>query len=754
MTRWLASAALAATVLAAAIAVPRPAQAGDAGEWVEIVTRPSAEVGARGFARLVALPDGRLFLWGPPAANASTDWCSVAFDPAANAWHPLVPRGKEAWLQQRPKMYATGMRWGHAIRLERPEGLLQPIPMCYFHQAAYVPTMKRVLLFVGGKHLAFDPETNTWEELTPRTSPPHVVWSAMEYDPANDEVVLFGGGAMCEENRPGTWLFSPKAMDWRKLDQPLGEQPPPRCNAPLACDPENRLIALFGGDAQDHYLADTWVYDCSRRRWRELKTNVRPCPRTAPALCFLDKHGVFLMGGTVPDKALAAASEETWTLDAATGTWTRVAGKFPAAFSCSLAYDAARDRAILYQTPGQWPKQSSVYAWVPGLAPAGEGRTAPPEPIAKYRGPAWYTEGVPPADEAAGEKLIAALEPNTWTKLAFPREGMMRTWGSATVDTDRHEVVYWGGGHCGYCGTDVSHLSLKTLRWTTSFPPEFPPAPYNGFYGDESSFLIACRTFRGRPWVQHGRTSYAYDPVARMVVFTQSISCVPRGDWTYLYDPARRDFVARFPQPFIGGWGVSGAAVTTRRGVFDYLTPGDHRSPEVGLFRLDATERKWTNLSGGKATVPCPEKCRMVYDSTRDHLVLVSQEGSGKEARPALYAWDLAGNATTWAKLDLAGEPPRAFYRESVYLARHDRILNLNTEGLFACDLAAGNRWANTRIPLPAGAQVNANTAMVYDPGLDVLVLFCGGNTGPVHTWLMRYVPGAAATTHPGEQGG
>jgi len=30
---------------------------------------------------------------------------------------------------------------------------------------------------------------------------------------------------------------------------------------------------------------------------------------------------------------------------------------------------------------------------------------------------------------------------------------------------------------------------------------------------------------------------------------------------------------------------------------------------------------------------------------------------------------------------------------------------------------------------------------MVYEPGMDVLVLFSGKNTGDVGVWLMRYQP-------------
>jgi hypothetical protein len=88
----------------------------------------------------------------------------------------------------------------------------------------------------------------------------------------------------------------------------------------------------------------------------------------------------------------------------------------------------------------------------------------------------------------------------------------------------------------------------------------------------------------------------------------------------------------------------------------------------------------------------------------------------------------------------MSGDAPKAFYREGAYLPKHDRILNLTRgEGLYVCELAKGNQWRKTDIALPI--EVNPNTAMVYDPGLDVVVLIHGRNTGPAKLWLMRYVP-------------
>ena len=64
------------------------------GEWVKLLTKSSKEVGARSFSRIVSLPGDRMFIWGPPGENPATDWCTAAFNLAADSWEPLIPEGK------------------------------------------------------------------------------------------------------------------------------------------------------------------------------------------------------------------------------------------------------------------------------------------------------------------------------------------------------------------------------------------------------------------------------------------------------------------------------------------------------------------------------------------------------------------------------------------------------------------------------------------------------------------------------------
>jgi hypothetical protein len=45
-----------------------------------------------------------------------------------------------------------------------------------------------------------------------------------------------------------------------------------------------------------------------------------------------------------------------------------------------------------------------------------------------------------------------------------------RTWRSATFDTDRRLILYWGGGHCGYVGSDVDAYDIESNTFGVAEP--------------------------------------------------------------------------------------------------------------------------------------------------------------------------------------------------------------------------------------------------------------------------------------------
>ena len=696
------------------------AQAGkaEAGVWKP---RPG-DPGRFPYFRLLAVGSGKGLLW-------STE-CDL-----------LTGQGRKlvAAVPDKIVHYNRHGRW----RPARVEGELIPSRTHYFNQAAYVPSRRKAYFFVAGRLHAFDLPAKRWSEVKAPGGPPLVVWGAMEYDPVNEELVLFGGGAGPDGRRPGTWLFNLKSGKWSRPPQPIEAQPPARCMAAMAYDSRNKLIAVFGGNAQDRYLTDTWVYDCPKRQWRELKANVRPWPRKRPCLTYLGKHGVFLMGGTVvgeygkynsadyrvgqPYRAkMARAGRETWVLDAAKATWTRVRGDFPVSrVWTSLTYDGDSDTAVVYRVPRDGKAKAGLHAWRPDLTPAAEpGTPAPANDMYVYYRPEWYTRGLPPADAKAGEAFLAKMPPNRWVEVKPPRPAHTRTWGSAIMDTDAHEVLYWGGGHCGYTGTDVSHFSLKTLRWTGSFPGEFTPE-VPPFYGPGVNMSRPIHSLGGRPWVPHADTTYGYDAAGRKAVMTGTTG--PTG--TFIYDPAKRDFVDRFDQPFgYGGASFPTMLCPTPHGMMCYQSINSYwKGAQKGLFKLDLAARKWTRIG------PVGSKCRssgnnrMVYDSKRDRLLIIDSTSR------TLSAWSFRDGGG-WKVLDCAGEvPASSLVRESAYLPAHDVILSCG--GAWLCDLAKGNRWIATGIDI---GRAGRNLAMTYDPALDVLVKLNGSSTAPVRLWLMR----------------
>jgi hypothetical protein len=125
---------------------------------------------------------------------------------------------------------------------------------------------------------------------------------SLAYDPMHDEIVLFGGGHVAEQGRDGrivgytgTWLYRFQENRWLPLA--LETQPPPRMNTRLVCDTKNQQLVLFGGDAQSHYLADTWIFDLKTRTWRQSKAASGPEARAGHFTVYDPETGWVIIGG-------------------------------------------------------------------------------------------------------------------------------------------------------------------------------------------------------------------------------------------------------------------------------------------------------------------------------------------------------------------------------------------------------------------------------------------------------------------------
>jgi hypothetical protein len=469
---------------------------------------------------------------------------------------------------------------------------------------------------------------------------------------------------------------------------------------------------------------------------------------------------------------------DMWTYDVAADRWQRLTGEVPTGFYISADIAPAERTIVLVtntQTLGDrtscnilYPVRTT-YAYRIAVARLAGAADLPRshEPTPK-RDPA-DLEGMEPdtARRQAQETRLKSLRDNEWVLLADPgRAAPARTWGSATFDTDRGRILYWGGGHCGYEGNDFDAYDVAEHTWLGDPAPDYPERLWN------HGVRLAGMTFDGRPWTDHGRKIYAYDPVGKKVIMVPRFRLTTgyEPDWmrsyptedlaapdalvqapssyrkaiTYSYDPSTREWTVIGPGPA----GVD-ALVTTRHGVMGvnvdwpgrendagYQFPWDpsHPPSDNAIFLLRGA--RWERLSKGQ---PSPqnlfEMTSMAYDSKRDQVVL---HGGGKR-RDELWVFDMKTRA--WRNMQArvaspVGTNPPGCTRESVYIPGEDVVLIIGDGGRTWEYSPAENAWRRVDLDVSGGEDLfrttGQNRAVVYDPKRDLvyLILGPGGNEG------------------------
>ena len=130
---------------------------------------------------------------------------------------------------------------------------------------AYDPATDQLLLFGGSTPYSVGDtwtwDGTTWTELSPATSPTSRYNSSMAYDPAAGQLVLFGGFTHPGFGAGGllgdTWTWD--GTTWTELSP--ATIPSARQEAYMAYDPATDQLLLFGGvDYYGNPFNDTWVY--------------------------------------------------------------------------------------------------------------------------------------------------------------------------------------------------------------------------------------------------------------------------------------------------------------------------------------------------------------------------------------------------------------------------------------------------------------------------------------------------------------
>lgn len=451
----------------------------------------------------------------------------------------------------------------------------------------------------------------------------------------------------------------------RNLQRQMEEQteadypvPSSRRNSPLVYDAQHHVCVLFAGDHEDYLLNDTWILDLKSNQWRRLQPPMAPRHRAGHALVYLPKSGrIALYGGYQQNTSEGYGSRsyrflepelwlfdvkgekwealDTWPLPNSSSSSTKEAPEefpFPLTgfhgyygqFYAPPALGSTHDDRLILANPdtrehsgGGWkrPAITWIYSIDSRFTSADLTKKLGTTPHTRwYRGGS-FSAGYCEVETAPNPLDFTSLEANRWIKFPNPPKNpcqgcRQRDWGTAVWDSDRSQILLWGGGHCVRASSSVVHFSPYSGRMVESYDADEPYGT-NGLGGYGS-------TLWNRPWCDvHNYKHYAYDPKCQLMVSHRG----------YLYDPERMDWLRQdpYPIPFRPEWSHT-ALCSTPHGVVAWARKKN--GEDGGLWLFDK-QKGWQDLEPvGKLFVPYCDSHGLVYDSKRDRLVLSGVGGA------------------------------------------------------------------------------------------------------------------------------
>jgi hypothetical protein len=307
---------------------------------------------------------------------------------------------------------------------------------------------------------------------------------------------------------------------------------------------------------------------------------------------------------------------------------------------------------------------------------------------------------------------VASLTPATsalaqsWVDLTPVTGPSARAWSSAVHDSDRNQMVIFGGqGAGGYVG-DIWAFDLTTHSWTDLTPvagsaPGVRRTP-GSVYDPVAQRMV---TWSGQHAGGFYNDSWAFDLVTNT--------------WTQLSPvggpPNIRYGVAVTLDP------VAGELVTfagfTNQGRFD------------DVWRLSPSAPTWTDVSPGSGPI---ERClhSASYDSREHRMIMYGGQNAGR--LDDIWALDLTTN--TWTDLTPVSSPGGRYFAAHVYDVANHRatIFGGNAAGGAANAVWVFDLWTEAWTQLTPGGVApggREGSAGIYDGANDRMVVF-GGTDG------------------------
>lgn len=185
---------------------------------------------------------------------------------------------------------------------------------------------------------------STWVQLSPARHPSARSFAAMAYDPATDQLVLFGGQNTGFRQLGDTWTWD--GTSWTH-QQPV-TSPHARAGASMAYDAQTGQLVLFGGGFAKRgtlrNFRSTWTWDGTN--WTKQQPISSPKARSGASMAYDAATGqLVLFGGLLGNTVVLG---DTWTWDGL--TWIR---QHPVTSPrnreyASMAYDTASSQLVLF----------------------------------------------------------------------------------------------------------------------------------------------------------------------------------------------------------------------------------------------------------------------------------------------------------------------------------------------------------------------------------------------------------------------
>ena len=575
----------------------------------------------------------------------------------------------------------------------------------YGAQVAYDSVHHELVLFGGfvlqGASVVLVNDTWTyrsgvWRQQQPATSPPVRYLGGMTFDPATQQVLLFGGTGCGDPTcTAGVALSDTWTWDGSNWTQRLPMlSPAPRYDFGIAGDAAHGRTVVFGGcnvspgavgTAQlcTGVSDDTWTWDGTM--WTPQVVTVAPSARAGSGMVYdATHHDVVLFGGgdavAIQHEGREADSGDTWSWNGTAWTQLSPAQSPTARDSAGMTYDASRGGVVLFG--GFDDSQASAY-------------------INAYRNDSWFWDGT------------------TWSPLT-PQQSTPPTFPPLTFSP--------GFAYDSDSGLDVLVSGQM-----------FEPAPFScggcgTIYDERDTWLLTGTTWAPRPPTEPdegGAAAMAYDPQTGTDILLTYIC----EDWsfghldcggTWSWDGAR--WTALVPPSAA----ASPFATATAWDSVDQRLIADANG---STFAFDGTT--WSHLA---AAAPFHGEARISMSTDVTGRPIVFGGGNDSAQNPwvnTTYRW----NGTSWDLLSTASAPSPRFLVQMAYdPTRHVTVLfggwgcGGTVPSTSGCSSGYYNdtwTWdgSNWTQPSPAASPpARAFGVLVNDPGIEGDVLF-GGDT-------------------------